>query len=125
VARERLPAAPPGAGPAGRRLWRSVVERFDLDEHEAALLREAARCVDLLDELVAVVRRDGPTIRNAKGDMVTHPAAVEARQTRLTLTRLLASLRLPEEDGGRAQRRGAARGAYAGRGRYLRAAGRP
>ncbi len=32
----------------GRRLWALVVDDYDLDEHELALLREAVRTVDLL-----------------------------------------------------------------------------
>ncbi len=43
--------APVGAGLAGRRLWRAVVEEYELEEHELLLLREAARTADLLDEL--------------------------------------------------------------------------
>lgn len=109
---QALPRLPRGTRAAGRRLWADVLDRFELDEHELALLREAVRCVDLLDRLNETVRRDGPTITNTRGDVVTHPAAVEARQTRLVLARLIASLRLPDDDGERAQRRGAARGSY-------------
>lgn len=112
----KLPSAPRGAGPSGRRLWRSVVGDFELDEHEVALLVEAVRTVDQLDRLDAVVAEEGVMER---GTGRAHPALVEARQQRLTLARLLATLRLPAGDvddtpaaGARPQRRGAARGAY-------------
>jgi hypothetical protein len=119
MATARTPKPPSATGESGRRLWEQVVERFDLDEHERALLLEAVRTVDTLDRLAAVVEKDGPMTVNGRGEAVAHPAVIEARQQRLVLARLVASLRLPEdaEDAeGRPQRRGAARGAYGIRG---------
>ncbi len=121
------PRPPAGLKAAGRRLWDSVVGPYDLDEHERALLAEAVRTVDLLHDLDAEVRRDGVTIETPQG-LRAHPAAVEARQQRIALARLLAVLRLPQgEEGdrqagarqgrqGRPQRRAGARGAYGIRG---------
>ncbi len=88
-----------------------MLGRFELDEHELALLREAVRTASQLDALDAEVRAAGVLL-----DGKAHPALVEARQQRIVLARLVASLRLPEDDAGvRPQRRGAARGSY-GRG---------
>lgn len=105
---------PRGLKAAGKRLWASVVDAYELEEHEAALLLEAARTVDLLDDLAALVARDGPMVG---GKM--HPAAVEARQARIALARLTAALRLPAGEEGdeqkgarRPQRRVGARGVY-------------
>lgn len=109
---DRVPSAPKGTGPAGRALWRDVVGTFELDAAELGLLREAVRTTDALDALNAVVAADGvldPTTGKA------HPALVEARQQRMALARLVASLRLPDDNDDRAQRRGAARGTYNGR----------
>lgn len=109
---EKAPTAPKGTRASGRRLWSSVVDRYELEEHEAALLREAVRLVDLLDELQAVVDRDGPLLGTGEKRRV-HPAAVEARQSRIALARVLAALRLPDADSGkRPQRRLGARGVY-------------
>ena len=94
-------------GEAGERLWASVADHFDLEEHEQALLREACRTVDQLDALAAVVDADGVVV-----DGKAHPALVESRQLRLALARLLASLRLPDDDDVRPQRRGSVRGVY-------------
>src|SRR5512132_4083523 len=114
------PKPPPGTRTAGRRLWRSVLSAYELEEHEMALLREACRTVDRLDELHALVERDGVMV----GDRL-HPAMVEARQLRIALARLAAALRLPagdEESGDakqgtrRPQRRVGVRGPYALRG---------
>ncbi len=111
------PNAPSGTGPAGKRLWSSVVTDYELEEHELALLREAVRTVTVLATLDAAVRRDGPLLDSPQG-VKAHPAAVEARQQRIALARLLAALRLPAGSEGdvqasaRPQRRTGARGVY-------------
>lgn len=108
---------PTGTRAAGRRLWDSVMTDFELDEHERTLLVEAVRTVDLLAALEAEVKRDGAIVESPQGRKA-NPAAVEARQQRIALARLLAALRLPAgEDGdqqatARPQRRVGARGVY-------------
>jgi len=121
AAKPSIPAPPEGTRAAGRRLWSSIVTDFELDEHEMALLVEAVRTIDLLDVLDARVRRDGPMIDSPQG-LKAHPAAVEARQQRIALARLLAALRLPAGESGdqkamaRPQRRVGVRGIYGIRG---------
>lgn len=116
-----VPAAPKGAGPAGRRLWRSIVTGFELAEHELALLRQAVHVADVCEELQKRVDDDGLLVNGR-----THPGLVELRQQRILLARLVVALRVPladEEDGspepasgaGRSQRRGF-RGVYGIRG---------
>lgn len=101
----------------GKRLWDAVTAEFDLEEHETALLAEACRTVDLLDELDAVTRREGAVIDSPQGRKA-NPAAVEARQQRIAFARILAALRLPtgeegdEKASARPQRRVGARGVY-------------
>ncbi|SFO52706.1 hypothetical protein SAMN05216207_107811 [Pseudonocardia ammonioxydans] len=93
-------------------MWDAVLGDFELEEHELALLREAVRCVDTLDQLDAIVRADsGPIDPSGR----VHPGVVEARQLRVTLARVLAALRLPsgDEDEARPQRRAGVRGTYA------------
>lgn len=124
VSEGRIPPPPRGTGKNGRKLWKSVTEHFDLDQHEELLLLQAVRAVDRLDAMAAELEGAPLTVRNAKGEEVAHPLLVESRQTSLMLARLLASLRLPsglEGEGGeprliRPQRRGAARGVYGIRG---------
>jgi hypothetical protein len=90
------------------------VTKYELDEHETALLVEAVRTVDALTELNTAVRRDGVTIETPQG-LRAHPALVEARGQRAILSRLLAALRLPEADAAtlkRPQRRGGGRRPY-------------
>jgi hypothetical protein len=98
---------------------RSILADFDLETYEELLLLQACRCADRLDRLALEAASNDVTVVNMKGDQVSHPALVESRQQSITLSRLLASLRLPsgEESGERRpQRRGAARGAYGIRG---------
>jgi hypothetical protein len=104
---------PPGLGTAGKRLWADVIDSYDLDVHEQLLLVECCRCADRLDRL-AKAGQDAPlTVTNSRGDQVANPLLTESRQQQITLSRLLASLRLPQgEAEGRPQRRGAARGSY-------------
>lgn len=112
---------PKGLESAGKRLWRSIADDYELDVHEEALLLQAARTVDRLDAIAEALVGAPLTAKNFKGDPVTNPLLVETRQQSQTLARLLASLRLPsgEEESGplrRPQRRGAVRGAYGIRG---------
>lgn len=107
--------APKGLGLAGRRLWRSVTDVFELEEHEMALLREACGCADACERLAGVVAAEGEMTTTRLGEPRAHPALVELRMQRLTLARLLVALRIPagDEDAGRPQRRGL-RGVYPG-----------
>lgn len=109
-----VPKPPKGTKAGGRRLWSDVLGGYEFDEHEMALLVEAARTVDLLDELQTIIEAEGAVIDSPQGRKA-HPAAVEARQQRITLARLLAALRLPsgdEQDAPRPQRRSGVRGIY-------------
>jgi hypothetical protein len=106
---------PPGLAAAGRKLWQSIAKEFELEVYEESLLLQAARCADTLDRLATEAANATVTVVNMKGDRVAHPAMVESRQQAITLSRLLASLRLPSGEEGeerRPQRRGASRGAY-------------
>ncbi len=98
---------------AGQRLWDAVVGEFELEQHEESLLLEACRTLDLLDALESVVTRDGAIVPSPQGPKA-NPAAVEARQQRIALARLLAALRLPagDEQDVRPQRRVGVRGTY-------------
>jgi hypothetical protein len=113
--------APAGLGAEALALWSSVVDAYDLEEHERTLLVQAVRTVDLLEKLDEEVRRDGPLVESPQGQKA-HPAATEARQQRIALARLLAALRLPsgeegdQQAGARPQRRVGVRGTYGIRG---------
>lgn len=106
-----VPKPPKGLLVGGRRLWTATLTAYDLAEHEQAIMREACRTVDLLDQLQALIDKEGPVLPWGEGSRA-NPAAVEARQHRIALARLIASLGIPmDEDQGRRQPRGS-RGVY-------------
>jgi hypothetical protein len=96
-------------------LWSSILADFTLAAHELTLLLEAARTLDAVQRLEAIVAAEGVLHESPQG-VRAHPALVEARQQRLVLARLLAALRIPADaDGkgeGRTQRRVGVRGVY-------------
>ena len=89
-----MTTAPPKATKtAGRRLWKSIMDDYDLSGAELEILRQAVRVADVLDDLAAIVAAEG-VIENGTGR--ARPAVVEQRQESIALARLLASLRLPD-----------------------------
>ena len=110
-----IPRPPKGAGPSGRRLWRSVQAEFELGEHERALLVAMCRQVDRLDALEELIAAEGLLV-TGHGTTKMHPAVVKARQTAIAVARIAACLRLPagEEDEAAqpGQRRTGVRGVY-------------
>lgn len=111
---EKKPSAPRDLKVGGRRLWRSTVDEFELEEHELGLLREACRTADALDALQGAVDADGVLDESPHGRRA-HPALVELRQQRICFARLIAQLGLPvgdqEAEPVKGQRR-ATRGVY-------------
>lgn len=103
---------PTGLKPGGRKLWRSVTDDYELGEHELSILLEAARTVDALEALEKIVQDEGVTNVSPQGTRA-HPALVEARQQRVTLAKLIASMRIPlddaEEEGRSPQKRSGVR----------------
>jgi hypothetical protein len=87
---------------SGRKLWRAILEVYELGEHEVIILREACRTVDLIDGLQDLLG-DGLMSKTSQGARV-HPAAVELRQQRIALARLFAALRIPVDTEGSAPR---------------------
>lgn len=112
----KLLPPPAGSGVAGRKLWRAVLSKYELEDHEAALLERACRVADSCALLQAVVDRDGPMGVNRFGDAVAHPALVELRMQSIVFARLVAALRVPlgltEAGQGRGEQHGGLRGVY-------------
>src|SRR6266487_2028633 len=103
-----VPRAPDGAGPEGRRLWRSVLAEFEL-----TVLRQAVRAADRCEALAGALAETGLTTRTAHGAVKLNPVASELRSAELGLCRLLLCLRIPlgGDDEQRGQHRGM-RGVY-------------
>ena len=114
---EAKPTRPAHLGAPGRALWGELMGAFDFDAQDLIVVVEACRVKDRLDQLDAVIRAEGVTTVSPQGPRA-HPALTESRQQQIVLTRLVASLRLPDDDEHRAQRRGGGRGAYMARRNY-------
>lgn len=102
-----------GAGTEGRRLWKSITDDYDLEDHELVLLRQAVATADICADLQAKVDSGGTVV-----DGRVNPALPELRNQRAMLARLLTALRVPvgerEDSPQRTQHRGI-RGVYAPR----------
>lgn len=112
------PHTPENLGASGLALWEDLTSNFEFDAQDLVVVHEAARVKDRLDSLDAVVRSEGVTVSSPQG-VKAHPALTESRQQQIVLTRLVASLRLPDDpESGRTQHRGGGRGVYLARRNY-------
>jgi hypothetical protein len=96
----RIPRPPARSGPQGRKLWRSVLDEFELNGAELAVLRQAVRAADRCEALVAEVAAAGLMTTTAAGSPKLNPAAAELRSAELAVARLLLCLRIPVGRGG-------------------------
>ena len=88
------PLPPKGTSLHGKELWSAMLDRYEFERHELALLREFVRCVDDLDRLAVAVSRGG--LVTAAGEL--NPAVRETQQLRIALAALAGALRLPAEN---------------------------
>ena len=86
-------------GPRGERFHDAAIANYELTDSELELLAEVCRSLDVIDGLNAAIARDGLTVEGASGQVRVHPAVAEVRSTGLAVARLLALLRLPDEQG--------------------------
>lgn len=85
---------PSGLAAAGKRLWRSITEEFDLENepHKVQILREAARVADLIAELDDAAAEAPLTVKGSMGQPVISPFISEARVQRGLLAQLIARM---------------------------------
>ena len=95
----KTPKAPSGLGTRGRAYWSHVMGEYELTESETHVLLEVCRTLDNLDRLAESIDREGAMVTGSKGQKVLNPAMTEARGQRLALHRLIAALRLPDDEG--------------------------
>ena len=94
------PKAPSKLGPAGRRLWSSISEKYELRADEQRVLEDACREADLVDKMAAELASDALMVTGSMGQPVVNPMVAEVRQHRSTLAALLRGLKLPDDEGG-------------------------
>lgn len=102
---------PPGLSTSGGALWQDVTGRYDLDAETLSTLLDACRLRDRLDRLAEALS-DVPVLVESSQGVKPHPLFAEIRAQELAYARLVASLRLPDEEGTQPQRRGGARTPY-------------
>ena len=94
---ETSDSVPAGLDTAGRALWEAGTAEFEWAKHELVIFEEACRMRDRIVELDILVETDGLMLSSSQGSRL-HPAVAEARQQRLGLARLLATLGMPPMD---------------------------
>jgi hypothetical protein len=103
-------------GSSGRELWAEIEGEYSLSTPEKLVLKQACRAADRLDEIQAEMNGQALVVPG-KMQPVANPLMVEFRLQAQLLTKLIASLRIPdstpEQEANRPQRRGGARGSYA------------
>jgi phage terminase small subunit len=94
----QLPTPPKGLRSAQRRLWREVVEGFELETHHLRILEAACRELDSAEAAEEELARVGEYITNERSKAVKpHPAGQVARSARLAAARLLRELGLEDD----------------------------
>lgn len=73
-------------------------ERMEFTAREMAVLTAACRQLDTIVALERAVKRDGLMVTGSTGQRRLHPAVSEARQARLTFSRLIGELQMPDVD---------------------------
>ncbi len=79
-----LPKAPAGLSRRSTRLWRAVLEEFELSPAELEVLRSALVALDRAGQAAQVIAAEGVTTTDRYGGAKMHPACdVEARNRAL------------------------------------------
>lgn len=92
MTKSQKPRPPRGLGPAGRSLWRAVLDDFELSQLELAELGHLCRSADELDRMEAELAAGALLQVGARGAVFANPLIAEARRHRESLSKLLGSL---------------------------------
>jgi len=89
---------PTSLGPAGRRLWRRVVDEFELNPVELELLAQACPLVDQLARLNALIEADELVVEGSMGQPRANPLLDDVRKHVDVLNRVMMGMRIPTAD---------------------------
>ncbi|MFH9941329.1 hypothetical protein ACH4OT_18660 [Streptomyces murinus] len=92
------PEPPAGLGEQAAQLWRDIVDAQELRSDELRVLEDACREVDLIERMHAELHAAPLVVRGSMGQDVANPLVQELRQHRALVARLLASLKLQDDD---------------------------
>jgi len=84
----------------GKRLWRNVIDGWEVQSEQYGLLENVCRSQDRIDKLTRIVDRQGMTQKNRFGQAVAHPAALLLRSEVANFTQLYRLLQLQAPSGG-------------------------
>jgi hypothetical protein len=87
--------APKGLGPAGRRLWRSIMSEYELDVDDQLVCEEACRALDDLRALEEALDGEDLVVAGSTGQPRAHPLVSHIRSQRRLVVFLVGRLRLP------------------------------
>ncbi len=93
------PRQPKNLAGAGRSLWRSIIDVYELRPDEVRVLEQAARTADLIDALRTQLDHEPLTTAGSMGQVRPNPLLMEIRGQRQLLANLLKQLHLPDEPG--------------------------
>lgn len=106
MANSQRPRAPSGLKAAGRAVWNTIIDDlerrdggWELDPRERLTLEAAARQGDMNRALEELLDEQGLMVTGSMGQPRLNAAATELRQGRIALSKLLAELALPGNDG--------------------------
>src|SRR2546423_77385 len=99
TSKQRAPAAPKHLAAAGRRYWRSIVAVYELRDNEGETLRFACEGLDVAAQARAELKAHGSrTFTTQTGDIRPHPCVAAENAARASFARLVALLKLPDEN---------------------------
>lgn len=90
---------PKGLAPRGRKVWKEIVDGYELRADELDTLEDICREIDLIDKLEADLDGADLMVTGSQGQDVANPLISEIRQHRATKKSLWAGLKLPDEGG--------------------------
>ncbi len=96
----RANTAPKTLKAGGKRLWRDVVDGWDVAPEQYCLLENSCKSQDRIDLLSAIVEKEGPVQLNRFGMAVAHPAALLLRGEVANFSQLYRLLQLDAPSGG-------------------------
>lgn len=99
----KKPRKPAGLGSEGGRLWAEVVSEMAEDgvvptSAERRYLEDACRTADAITDMEGALVGQPRIVNGSQGQPVAHPLIAEIRQHRVTLSSLLARVKLFAED---------------------------
>jgi P27 family predicted phage terminase small subunit len=101
VASSKKPKAPAHLSPAAKKVWRSVVEDYDLaaEPHALLVLTAGLEAFDRKEQARKELALDGLSIPTESGSLKSHPAIAVERDSRLAMVRCFRELSLDAGEG--------------------------